>query len=61
MKDANIMIKLIIPEIPPSNNKYMGRGSAKYQAFAYQDEKRKWEWLVRLAVGKDKPKKELII
>jgi hypothetical protein len=41
MKDANIMIKLIIPEIPPSNNKYMGRGSAKYQAFAYQDRKKK--------------------
>lgn len=50
------MVKLVIPAIPPSNNKYMGRGSIKGQAFAYQEEKRKWEWLVRAAVKK-KPQK----
>ncbi|NMA64740.1 MAG: hypothetical protein GX957_00665 [Clostridiaceae bacterium] len=53
-------MKLIIPEIPPSNNKYMGR-NAKGFHFVYQKEKQKWEWMVRQSVGKDKPKKELII
>lgn len=43
-------IKLVIPEIPPSNNKFMGRGSRNYQAFVYQEEKTKWEWLVRAAI-----------
>ena len=33
-------IKLTISEIPPSNNEFMGRGSRKYQAFTYQDEKK---------------------
>lgn len=51
-------MKLIIPEIPPSNNKYMGRGTVKGQAFAYQNEKQRWEWLVKAAVKK-KPKKPL--
>lgn len=50
-------LKLVISDIPPSNNKYMGR-SAKGFHFAYQDEKQKWEWLVRAAVKK-KPKKPL--
>ena len=50
-------MKLIIPEIPPSNNKYMGR-NAKGFHFVYQKEKQKWEWLVRAAVKK-KPKKPL--
>lgn len=45
-------IKLVIPEIPPSNNKFMGRGSKQYQAFTYQKEKQKWAWLVRAAVKK---------
>lgn len=53
-----VTIKLTIPEIPPSNNEFMGRGSRKYQAFTYQDEKKKWEWLVKAAI-KDKPKKPL--
>jgi len=50
------MVKLVIPAIPPSNNKYMGRGSIKGQAFAYQEEKQRWEWLIKAAVRK-KPKK----
>lgn len=53
-----VNIKYIIKDVPPSNNKYMGRGS-RGQNFAYQEEKRMWEWLVRAAVGKDKPKKPL--
>lgn len=51
-------IQLVIPDIPPSNNKFMGRGSKYYQAFTYQEEKTKWEWLVRAAVNK-RPKKPL--
>lgn len=46
---------ITIDEIPPSNNKYMGR-SAKGFHFTYQEEKKRWEWLVRAAVGKNKPK-----
>src|SRR5690554_2097484 len=52
------MIKLVIDDIPPSNNKFMGRGSKYYHAFAYQDEKRKWAWLVK-AAAKNKPKKPI--
>lgn len=52
------MLKYIIKDIPPSNNKYMGSGR-KGSNFRYQEEKREWEWLVRAAVGKDKPKKPL--
>lgn len=51
-------MKYIIKDIPPSNNKYMGKGRKKSN-FGYQDEKREWEWLVRASVGKDKPKKAL--
>lgn len=48
----------IINAIPPSNNKYMGKGRQKSN-FEYQDEKREWEWLVRAAVGKNKPTKPI--
>jgi len=51
-------VKLTILEIPPSNNKYMGRGSIRGHAFAYQEEKRRWAWLVRAAVT-EKPKKPI--
>lgn len=50
------MIKLVIPEIPPSNNKFMGRGTRYVQSIQYQEEKQKWAWLIRAAL-KDKPKK----
>lgn len=49
-------IKLVIPEIPPSNNKFMGRGTKYVQSIQYQEEKQKWAWLIRAAL-KDKPKK----
>ena len=51
------MIKLVIKDIPPSNNKFMGRNARGFH-FVYQEEKRKWEWLVRAAI-KEKPKKPL--
>lgn len=53
-----VYIKLIILDIPPSNNKFMGRGSRNYQAFTYQEEKQNWEWLVRGSIKK-KPKEPL--
>jgi len=48
-------LKLVIPDIPPSNNKFMGRNARGFH-FVYQEEKQKWEWLVRAAV-RQKPKK----
>lgn len=49
-------MKLVIPDIPPSNNKFMGRGTRYTQSIEYQEEKVKWEWLVRAAVGRNKPR-----
>ena len=39
-------MKLVIPEIPPSNNKYIGRD----QRWAYQAEKQRWHWLIVAAL-----------
>ncbi|QEK12605.1 hypothetical protein FQB35_09850 [Crassaminicella thermophila] len=39
-------LRIIIPDIPPSNNKYMGRGSTYTQAFSVSSRKRK-----KMAVG----------
>lgn len=60
----NTVLKLTILEIPPSNNKFMGRGSKNYQAFAYQEEKKRWAWLVRQALGRTYiklPKKNAVV
>jgi len=51
-----VTIKLVVSQIPPSNNKFLGRGSQKYQAFEYQRLKKEWAWLIKAAV-RDKPKK----
>lgn len=48
-------IKIVIPEIPPSNNKYMGNS---HNFNEYRREKQKWEWLVRASVRK-KPNKAI--
>ena len=45
------MITLKIDDIPSSNNKYIGR-DAKW---AYQDEKKKWAWLIKAAAAPVKP------
>lgn len=50
-----MLLKYVISEVPPSNNKYMGRTNR----WTYQDDKREWEWLVKSAVGRNKPKKPL--
>jgi Holliday junction resolvase RusA-like endonuclease len=34
----------------------MGRGTRYVQSIQYQEEKQKWEWLVKVAIGKNKPK-----
>lgn len=46
-------MKLTIPEVPPSTNRYTGRN----QRWAYQFEKRRWHWLVASALPEkpDKP------
>ncbi len=49
-------MKYVINDIPPSNNKFMGRGNRYVQTIQYQEEKIKWEWLIKAAVGKNKPK-----
>lgn len=43
-------MKLVITEIPPSNNKYMGRGGVGQAIGEYQDEKQSWAWLIRAAL-----------
>lgn len=48
-----------INDIPPSNNKFMGRGTQKTQSQVYQAEKRKWAWMILEAVGRDKPKEPI--
>lgn len=58
MEKLSNKTKIIINEIPPSNNKYMGRSTKGFH-FTYQEEKKKWEWLVRAAVGRNKPKKPI--
>lgn len=50
------MHKIIIYDIPKSNNEYMGRGS-RGSNFKYQDDKRDWAWKVKAAVGRNKPVK----
>ena len=49
-------MKIIINDIPPSNNKYMGNSNSYH---AYSDEKKRWEWLVRGSIKR--PKKPLQI
>jgi crossover junction endodeoxyribonuclease RusA len=45
-------MKIVINEIPPSNNKFIGR-NVRWQ---YQEEKQKWHWLMKAKI-KERPKK----
>lgn len=47
-------IKITVPEIPPSNNKYMGRN----KKWEYQTVKKKWDMLMRANMH-DFPKEAL--
>ena len=46
-------MRIIINEIPPSNNRYLGK---KDKHWEYRKEKERWHWLVRAALKK-RPKK----
>lgn len=48
-------MKIIVHELPPSNNKYLGN-SHSFQA--YRREKERWHWLIKAAI-RDKPSKPL--
>lgn len=48
-------MKIVVYEIPPSNNKYMGK---TYNYHQYQKEKEHWHWLIKCAI-KERPKKPL--
>lgn len=49
------MLKYVIPEIPPSNNRYAGR----MNCWEYRSEKQRWKLLVRQAVGRKIPPEPL--
>lgn len=51
-------IKITIPDIPPSNNKFMGRGTKYVQSVLYQEEKQKWAWMIKTK-AKTRPKKPI--
>lgn len=44
-----------IPDVPPSNNRYIGRNAR----WDYQEEKRRWCALVLAAVGRNRPEEPL--
>ena len=47
-------MKIVINEIPPSNNEYMGK---TYNYAVYQREKQRWHWLIKSAIKQaEKPK-----
>ena len=48
-------MKIVINDIPPSNNEYMGK---TYNYAVYQREKQRWHWLIKAAI-KEKPRKPL--
>ena len=50
-------MKIVINEIPPSNNNYMGNS---HNFNEYRREKERWHWLIKSALGKaEKPKKPI--
>ena len=54
---GSITMKIIVNDIPPSNNEYMGK---TYNYNVYQRQKERWHWLIKAAISKiDKPTKPL--
>lgn len=50
-------MKIVINEIPPSNNNYMGNS---HNFNEYRQEKQRWHWLIKSALSKaKKPKKPI--
>lgn len=58
MPDNDCMLmKIVINEIPPSNNEYMGNSHSFNK---YRREKQRWHWLIKSALSKaEKPKKPI--
>ena len=48
-------MKIVINDIPPSNNQYMGNS---HNFNEYSQEKKRWHWLIKSAL-KEKPKKPI--
>jgi len=50
------MIRMVLPDIPPSNNKYMGNSHSHH---IYRQDKAQWEqiigWSVKALAGRDSP------
>ena len=52
------IVKIIINEIPPTNNKYMGNS---HNFNEYRREKERWHWLIKGAINRaQKPKNPLV-
>ena len=50
-------MKIVINDIPPSNNRYMGK---TYNYAVYQEEKKRWHWLIKASIKRaEKPKKPI--
>jgi len=50
-------VKIVINDIPPSNNQYMGNS---HNFNAYRREKERWHWMIKSALNKaEKPKKPI--
>ena len=51
------LMRIVINEIPPSNNEYMGNSHSFNK---YRREKQRWHWLIKSALSKaEKPKKPI--
>lgn len=52
------MIKIVVNDIPPSNNEYMGNS---HNFNKYRQQKERWHWLIKAALCKaERPKKPLM-
>ena len=49
-------MKIIVQDIPPSNNEYMGNS---HNFNKYRNEKQKWHWMIKAAIKK-KPAKPYV-
>ena len=54
-KEGRGSVKIVVNEIPQSNNNYMGK---TYNYHQYQREKERWHWLIKGAI-RERPKKPL--
>lgn len=52
-------IRIVIPDVPPSNNQFIGRNAR----WKYQQEKQAWHWKLKAAIRKrpDRPLKKAYV